>query len=443
MSSNLPATAFRVPVLGALTGLVLGLGGCGIFDNSEPPLEGERISLRDSESGLADQVIEAPVAEARSIGDWTQTNGNSAHNSGNIAGPAQLTRAWSVDAGTGTSSDSWITSPPIVSGGLVLVLDAEATVRAFDAQSGTLRWESDLAPEGEDGEEGFGGGLAADGGTVYAATGFGEVLALSQSDGEIRWRKGFDAPFRSAPAAGNGLVVAVTRDNRAFALSGQSGDVIWRHQGVASDTGLLGGASPAIAGGLVVVPYASGEMQGLDARSGRSAWNAILSGGRRGLARSSITDLTGGPVIAGPLVIAANQSGRMVAIEGRSGARVWTRAIGSLRPTWPVADTLFLMSDLNEMTRISVRNGQTLWRTQLPRFEDEEDLEDPITFSGPIVVAGRVLATNNLGEIWSFDAVNGKGEVVEEFSGGSRTGPIAANGTVYILTDGADLIAYR
>ncbi|MEM7505476.1 MAG: PQQ-binding-like beta-propeller repeat protein [Pseudomonadota bacterium] len=421
----------------------LTLAGCGLFDEDDR-LEGERIKLREQDrESAARQTIRAPLSAPVALSEWTQTNGRAAHNSGNIAGPANPQIVWRVDAGTGNSDESWITSPPIVAGGAVLVLDAEARLSAFDAASGADRWRTDLSPEGEDGDEGFGGGLAAEGNAVFATTGFGEVLALNITDGEIIWRKRFNAPFRAPPSVANGVIVAVTRDNQSFALSASSGDVLWRHQGIASDAGLLGGASPAMAGGLVVLPYASGEMLGVDIGSGRPIWSAVLTGGRRGLARASITDLTGDPVIAGPFVLAANQSGRMVAIEGRSGNRVWTRVIGAIRPLWPVGDTLFLMSDLSELTRISLRDGSTLWRTPLPAFEDEEDQEDPITYSGPVVVSGKVLVTDSLGNLWSFDGVSGEGQVIADIPGGSHTGPVAAGNTIYVLGDDGDLVALR
>ncbi|MEM8697706.1 MAG: PQQ-binding-like beta-propeller repeat protein, partial [Pseudomonadota bacterium] len=236
---------------------------------------------------------------------------------------------------------------------------------------------------------------------------------------------------------------AVTRDNQSFALSTGDGQVIWRHQGITSEAGLLGGASPAMAGGLALLPYSSGELLGVDIRSGNPVWSAVMSGGRRGLARASITDLSGDPVIAGPLVVTANQSGRLVALDGRSGSRVWTRGIGAIRPPWPVGETLFLMSDLAELIRLDLRGGVILWRTQLPEWEDEEDEEDPITYSGPILVGGQALVTDSLGNLWSFDGETGEGEVIAEIPGGSRTGAISAGGTVYVLGDDGDLIALR
>ncbi|MEM6932829.1 MAG: PQQ-binding-like beta-propeller repeat protein [Pseudomonadota bacterium] len=416
---------------------------CGFFDEEEK-IEGERIRLRTNDTQAEpDVATRRPLSPAQGLENWTQTNGQPTHNSGNLTGPTSPTLAWRSDAGQGNSDESWITSPPIAISGRVYTLDAEAVVTAFDSGSGSQSWETDVSLEDEDGEEGFGGGLAAEGQTIFVTTGFGEVLALNASSGEILWRQRFDAPFRAAPSAANGIVVAVGRDNQAYALRGTTGELLWRDQGVAAEAAFLGGSTAAIAGGLVILPYSSGEMVALDIGTGRPIWSAVMTGGRRGLARASITDITGDPVVAGPFVVGANQSGRLIAINGRNGNRVWTRAIGATKPLWPVEDTMFLMSDLEELTRINLRDGSTLWKSPLPAFEDEEDAEDPITYSGPIVVSGKVLLTDSLGNLWSFDAESGEGGVILELPDGSRTGPILAGNTLYILTDEADLLALR
>jgi outer membrane protein assembly factor BamB len=235
----------------------------------------------------------------------------------------------------------------------------------------------------------------------------------------------------------------VTRDNRAVAVDGATGKISWRLQAASSDASLLGGASPAIAGRLVVLPYASGELTGVNSTGGRRLWSAVLSGGRKGLARSAITDVTGDPVVVGPYVIAANQSGRMIAIDTRNGQRVWTRNIGSDSPIWAAGDTIFLVSDEAKLMRVSARDGRTLWVNQMPAYRDPEDREDPISYSGPVLVSGKLILTDSLGNLLSFDATNGAEGTGAQIDGGSLTGPVVANGIVYVLSDNGTLYAFR
>ncbi len=434
---------WRNGILGlALVGV---LSACSVFDDEER-LSGERIRLRDQQKAEGETGTFAPAtpipAQVQNA-DWTQTNGRASHASGHLAAPSSLGLAWRIDAGSGTSDDSAITSAPIVVGGRVYVMDASARVRAYEASGGAAVWTADLAPEGEDGDEGFGGGLAAEGGQIFATTGFGEILSLASGSGEIVWRQKIGAPFRAAPAVANGTVVAVTRDNRALAVDARTGAIRWRLAGISGDAGLLGGASPAIQGDLVVLPYTSGEVIGAQLSQGRRIWSAVLGGARRGLARSSISDVTGDPVIAGRAVVAANQSGRIVAIDGQTGQRGWTRSIGSTGPLWAAGPSVFLTTDDSTLTRLSLQSGQTIWSTPLPAYEDPEDREDPIAYSGPVVAGGKVLVTDSLGSLLSFDPATGAELGAVPLSGGSVTGPVVAGGTVYVLSDSGDLHAFR
>lgn len=427
------------PVVAAIA-LAGVLSGCGLFDDDER-LEGDRIRIRDALTSGQERDLAAATAlpAARLNDDWTQTNAQSDHAAGHLSGPSAPRLVWSADAGAGGQ----ITSGPIVVGGRIYTLDGESVVAAFETGSGDNVWRKSLAPEGEGEDDGFGGGLAADGGRIFATTGFGEVLGIEPASGEVLWRYRASAPFRSSPAAAGGVVVAVTRDNEAVALNAADGQLLWRVAGVTSAAGSLGGASPAISGELVVVPFGSGEVVGVQRSTGRQVWSAVLGGTRRGLARGSIADVTGDPVIAGRAVVAANQSGRMVALDGQTGQRGWTRTLGSTGPLWAAGGSIFVVTDSAVLVRLSLSNGRTVWSTEMPAFEDLEDREDAIAYSGPVLAGGRVFVTDGLGNLLSFDPDTGaQGETVD-LSSGSITGPVVAGGTLYVLSDDGVLQAFR
>src|SRR5690606_32001273 len=121
-----------------------------------------------------------PLPDAILNREWTQTNGQSTHASGHLAGPAAPALAWQTDIGSGAR----ITGAPIVAGSRVYAMDAASRLGAFDTGSGAVAWRTSLAPAGEPGSDGFGGGLATDGRLIYATTGFGEILGVDASSGE-------------------------------------------------------------------------------------------------------------------------------------------------------------------------------------------------------------------------------------------------------------------
>ncbi|MFV0473036.1 MAG: PQQ-binding-like beta-propeller repeat protein [Pikeienuella sp.] len=433
--------------LGIAAGLIAStLSGCSIFGGEEEEiLSGTRIPVRATAEDrmtapdLAAQI--SALTPAQPNADWTQVNGGPTHAVGHLAGPASLSVAWRADIGYGGER---LTATPVVAEGRIFTLDSEAQVSAFGVGGGAAQWRRDLSPENESSEVGFGGGVAYENGRIFVTTGFGDVIALTASGGEEIWRQKLPAPVRAAPAVSGGIVVVVARDNTAMGFSAEDGTVRWRATGATSDAGIFGGASPAISpGGIAIVPFGSGELMAIRASSGQQLWTDVLSGGRRGLASSVISDISSDPVIMGVAVIAGNPSGRLVAIDGRSGRRGWTREFGASRPVWGDGQTLFLITDNAELKRLSGQDGSTMWSTTLPQFDDAEDREDAIEYGGPVLAGGRLLVTSSQGTIMSFDPLTGSSVGSVDIPGLAGLTPVVAGGVVYVLTDAGELVALR
>ena len=229
---------------------VLAVAGCSLFEEDEEILPGERIPVRATiEERLTPpaaraqlEALPAPVSNA----EWTQRNGGPTHALGHLAADSSLSPIWSSDIGDGGGSDSVLTSAPVVGGGQVFTLDASSTVKAFSATGGAQAWSVSVAPEGESGSDGFGGGLAYEDGRLFVTTGFGETIALDANNGGEIWRQRVGAPLRAAPSVANGIVVSIARDNTAFGYSAADGAVRWRVSGAASGAGGRGGARATI-----------------------------------------------------------------------------------------------------------------------------------------------------------------------------------------------------
>lgn len=339
-----------------------------------------------------------------------------------------------------TSAVCW--AAPIVVGDRVYALDADTRVTALDAKDGNRLWQVSLAPDG-DPEGGYGGGLALEAGRLFVTTGFGEVIALDPSNGEEIWRTDVGAPIRGAPAVGQGRVVAVTFDNEVVGLSMQDGSETWRHVGVAEGTGVLGGAAPAIDGTLVVAPYSSGDVVALRVDTGRVAWAETLASVGQAPTLVSMADIDADPVIDRDVVIAASSGGRLAVLETRTGTPIWERPLSTIEMPWVAGNEVFVVTRSAELAALRRRDGRAFWVTQLPRYEDEEDREDPILWSGPVLAGDRLLLASTDGRLVSVSPYDGaiQGEV--EVGAPVRVAPVVAQETVYVLRDDGVLLAYR
>jgi len=427
------------------------LSGCesvsSLFGSpAEEILPGQRIAILAVDRGLrADtSVAQVPVqlSEPYVNTRWTQYGGSPAHATYHLALAQSLRRAWSVDLGDGAASDRRILAQPLVVEGTVYGMDALSTVTAFDAERGRTLWRHELEPEFE--EEGyFGGGLAFENGRLFVSTGFGEVFALNAADGRIVWRKRVPGPIRAAPTADNGRVFVITTANQVIAMSAEDGRQLWTHSGIEEATGLLGAASPAVLGSTVVVPYSSGEIFALLAENGRILWNESLASVKRTDPLADIAQIRGAPVIDRDLVIVVSHSGRMIAIDLRRGLRIWERKIGGVEMPWVGGDFLFVLTNDAQLISLTRRDGRIRWVRPLERFEDPDDQEDPIHWTGPVLAGDRLIVAGSHGRALSVSPYTGEILGAIELPGSVTIAPVVAAGTLYFVTDSGSLIAMR
>ena len=422
------------------------LTGCsGWFGGSEePPLPGERIDLLAAIGAtVADETVaglEIRLPDPVENPEWPQDGGVPEHAMPHLAIGESPAAAWRVDIGRGTGGDAWLLAQPVIADGRIFTMDSGAEVRAFDADTGESLWSRELSSD-DDGI--LGGGLGVADSRLYATTGSGQVAALDAGSGQEIWRKTLDGPIRAAPTIRDGRVFVVTIANKLFALSADDGRQLWNHAGLTEVAGLIGGAAPAVDRGVVVAPFSSGEAVALRAENGRVVWTESLTPLRRADAVTSLAHIRGRPVIDGGLVYVVGHSRRTVAIDFRTGTRLWEASVGGLHGPWAAGDFVYVLTREAELVCLTRRGGLVRWVTKLARYEDEEDREDPIFWAGPVLAGNRLFVAGSTGELLSISPASG--EIVDRtrLPGSVLIPPSVARKTLYLLTEDADLIALR
>jgi len=425
-------------------------------------LRGERISVMASDEALriddtlkgVDVVLPPPYKNA----EWPEPGGYASNAMYHLEASGPLRRIWDQDAGKGSDKDSRLTAAPIVADGRVFVLDSEAHVFAFDAQSGHALWDRSIAPEGADDSlifglfgtdnsvdpsKGFGGGVAYDDGKIFVTSGFGDVVALDARSGKKVWTQSLGVPIVNAPTANGGRVFVSTQQNHLYALAQNDGRRLWDHQGISESAGILESTSAAVAGEYVLVPYSSGEIYAIRVLNGRSAWNDVLTHSGVSTALSELDDIAGRPVIDRDIVFAISHSGIMAAINLNTGDRLWSRDIGGIQTPWAAGDYVYVLSTEQQVICLTRKEGKVKWIHQLQRWQDPEDKKGPIVWAGPVLVSDRLVLVSSNGIAAALSPYTGVLIGKMEIPAGTYIAPVIANGTMYLYTSNAELVALR
>ncbi|MBV9552214.1 MAG: PQQ-binding-like beta-propeller repeat protein [Alphaproteobacteria bacterium] len=422
-------------------------GGCDIFGGEKKNrLPGDRISVLgldrriQPDPALANQPVALPPPTLNR--EWAEPGGNPAHSMGNPALAAQVKRVWQTGIGDGTARYTKVMSQPVIADGRVFAMDGGVQLSALDPATGKQFWQTDLKPDKQRGNA-FGGGPCFWNKRLYVTTGYADVLAVNPDDGKIVWRQNVGSPIHAQPTVADNRIFVVTVDNELVALAAADGRRQWSHNGIPETTGLLGNASPAVEGEIVVVAYNSGELYALRVENGKAVWSENLASGRVSDAVSAMADIHGRPVIDRGRVFALSHSGRMTAIELRTGAHVWEQELGSSHQPWCAGDAVFLLANDNELVCLTRNEGKVRWASTLPEYENIEKKKDPITWAGPVLAGNQLIVLSSTGVAMFLSPQDGKLAWQTSFSDKCYLGPVIADGTLYLLTDDANLSAYR
>ncbi len=458
-----PLLLFRsVPFIAVLAA---GLGGCesmglgepsvpsvssvtSMFDKKQEPLPGRRISvLKADEKGTvsgpeATGPIVLPPAMANA--SWSQPGGVASNAPGHLAIGDALHTLWTADAGEGSSKRQRLTAIPIVYGNKIYTMDSEGTIRATSGSDGSKLWSVKTVPDQKSGfdfvhpfnsnnlsRNGFGGGIAADGGKIFAATGFGSVLALDAGSGQVLWSKMFAIPIREAPTASEGRVFVVNSESELLCLNGADGSSLWTQKGLPENAALLTSASPAVSGNLVFAPYPSGEITAVDVKTGQAKWTDTLAKGAINTSATAIGEAAR-PVVDREAVYAMSRGGQLIATSRDKGVRLWTREIQGTQTPWVAGDTLFVVDVTGKLIALTRKDGKVRWVTALPGDG---------RWNGPVLAGNRLWLASSNGQLVAVDAVSGSISTQSDLGTPVMITPVIAEGRLYVLTDKAKLIA--
>ena len=435
-------------VVGLITLCAL-LSSCGTTatTNSRDTIEGDRIAVLTFEQALqADPQLaslQITLPKPYINENWAQAGGNMQHIMQHLEIADNPQRIWSYDIGSGSDGRRTIVSQPVVKDGVLYAMDANAKISAINADTGRRLWDQTMKMENETDKLAYGGGVTIGDGVLYFTTGYGHFGALNIIDGSDIWIVDIGLPMRGAPTYADGRVFGLSHDNQVYAMNAADGEILWSEVGIAENAGLAGAASPAVIGNTLIVSYSSGEVYAMRVENARVLWTDTLNRQGRLTAMATLRDIDGHPVVYDGNVYLISHSGRMAAVNLRTGIRVWEQNIGSGYMPWVVGDYIYIVTPDSEVLCITRRDGRIRWITQLERFQDPDVRKRPVHWRGPVVAGDRVIVTSSHGYAVSLSPYTGKVTGGLDLPDDTDLAPIVSNGTIYFILKDGEIIAMR
>lgn len=395
----------------------------------------------EADPAFIDSAVILP--DSRPIAAWPQAGLSPSKLIGHVDTALGLEVDWRVRAAEGTDRRRALTSAPISDGQNIYLLDGDQKVKSFSVETGARNWNVQLDSGRRRDKRGVGGGVAILDDTLIVASGFGFVAALSAADGSVKWRRDLSAPVTGAPTIKDDQIYVVTQNNEIFALSFKTGEVEWSDQAIAESARVLASPSVAAVEDFVVAPYSSGEVIAYLSANGRRLWNEGLSRAGRFTPISAINDIASRPILSQGVVYAASQSGLLVAIDGRTGRRIWAQNIGSVHAPAVVGEYIFIAGVEGELACLDINTGAVIWATQLDKFSSRNKKKGRITYAGPIIANGRILLASSTGNLIAFSPQTGEETARIKLGDKIFLEPIVVGNRLIILTDEGRLIAIR
>lgn len=441
--------ASGIRILALLSACALALSACEYLPQEfggpatvKPKIKGERYDVVVGSEGLA----VSPDAEGRPVDlpspaknpTWFSRANASNYPNLELDGFEDLT---STSIGDGNDYEQDLAPAPIVTEHMVIAMDGSGVISSHDRRDiSHVLWINEDALENDEPSI-LGGGIAVEGGSVYATTGYGSLLAIDQKTGKTLWKAKVGAPVRGAPDTLDPFVIVLTADNQTIAFDSKTGTPIWNHRGIKETSGYFSMTSPVIAEGLVFVAYSSGELFALRLETGRPVWADSVSSNNRTSALSGFAGINADPMVQDGVVYTVGAAGGMIASAVLNGRPLWQQDIASIVTPWGAGNMIFVLSGRHELAGIFKRDGQVTFRVDLAEADNLGRDTTPKLFA-PIVLNGDVCVLSEEGLLRCYDPTTAKRTRRVELDDNIAAPPVVAGGVMYLITSDGSLHQY-
>ncbi|MGW1617386.1 outer membrane protein assembly factor BamB family protein [Streptomyces sp. NPDC002285] len=266
------------------------------------------------------------------------------------------------------------------------------------------------------------GGCSFSSRRLFCVLNDGTLAALSTSDGTRLWTITGGGAANRPPTVSGGRVYTALGNKGLRVSDAITGKMEWNFApGVTLSV-------PAIVGGVAYTSGSSGKIYALESRSGRLLW-----------ARQVASSALGVAAVDGKRVYVTDQDGAVHAVAIRDGSRQWSRQLPLLpNGTRPVCGTpavdengLYCMAK-GTIYALGEEKGRLRWS-----FYMSDSGRRSVA-----VAKGKVYAVDDNGNVVSLDSISGRKVWEAAVPGGTNIPPIVVQDAVYIGARSGHLVGF-
>jgi outer membrane protein assembly factor BamB len=409
------------------------------FEEKKIKLKGKRVAILQlaTEKIVNEEVLTKIIlSKKKNISSWDQSYNSPSHLAINFEAITTLSKPKRILSGSGETADSRIFMQPVVNNNNLFFLDARANVISFNLKKNKVIWKKSISLK-SDNNHNLGGGVAIYNNQVIINSPYGEVIALDKTSGSIVWRKNIGTPFRAAPTIFDNKIFSLALSNKLIVLNADDGSLYWEHQGIFNNTTLISSPKLAINDNIVIVPYSNGDFFGINIANGKELWRNSFIDIEIKETSNFFTDIDGFPVIKKNTVIMTNATGKITAVNMKTGSRIWEKSIPSITTPAVNGNSIFIINNNLELICLDINNGGIRWKNKMIKNSKDKLKE---IWQAPVIINSKLVLVGGDKKLIIVDPFTGEIEGVKNISGFPASSPFIYQKKVYLMLRNGDII---
>lgn len=335
---------------------------------------------------------------------------------------ASLAEAWKGDTGDAAGH----LFRPLADGDDVFAAGGSQVVR-IAVPTGATVWKTDTGVK-------LSAGVGAGQGLVMAGSGKGDLLALDQASGQVRWNVTLSSEVTGQLLVEADSVIARTGDGRVHGLAVADGSRKWLYTRNLPALSLRGSGGMVVREDVLYVGFPGGKLVALNAANGAQLWEATVALARGATELERVADVMGNPVVDERQVCAVAYQGRVACFDRRTGAPLWSRDTSSNSGLAMDERNVYVTDDKDAVTAYDKTSGRAGWR---------QDTLARRQVTAPLALGAWVVVADGEGHVHVLSADDGSFVARARVDSSVRTAAVDIGPGFAVQTTKGSVVAFR